>query len=161
VSKRLRDELASLRAENDQFRRFIASSESIRVAEAAVEYKRLYDDLTARCTAAMNALQESATIDLGICPFCGESWPTVGCDAERRMAIAAEHDQRCAKNPLKIERDALRRAVIDLYHLQFQRAEDATEAWAIRQTANDLSAPFSDERVRARLAAALAKEQTP
>jgi hypothetical protein len=157
------DDLTRLRAENANLREYIAASKECAEAGAAAECERLYADLRARVTSAMNALLESpaTTISAGVCPFCGESWPTVGCDAERRMAIAAEHDQRCEKNPLRIERDDMRAALIHLGSLQLNRRSEAVEAWAIRETANDLSAPFSDERVRARLAAALAKETTP
>lgn len=56
------------------------------------------------------------------------------------------------------ERDALRDAVISIHRLEWRRRQDVLASYAIRDTANDLSAPFSDERVRERLVRYLAEE---
>lgn len=64
--------------------------------------------------------------------------------AERDSAVVrAESAER--------ERNALRAALIHVADLQLRRHEDAAHVRAIRSTANDLRAPFSDERVTARL----------
>lgn len=145
--------IAALQAENEQLRQFIAASKdvlaSITIEEAIAEL----DDLRARCTAAMDQLTATGRIEYGGCPFCDETWPHYPeATKEERCAIAAKHDARCSKNPLRIERDALRRAVVRIGDAQIQRRREALEVWAIRDIANDVSAPFDDERVEARLA---------
>lgn len=150
--------VADLARENAQLREYIAASKECAEARAAAEYERLYNDLRARCTKALDDITEGAVINIGSCPFCGESWPTVDLDREQRAAIAAEHDGWCEKNPIRLERDAaraevtaLRRALIHIADLQLRRRRDLNEVWAFREVANDLSEPFSPRRVDAEI----------
>ncbi len=120
-----------------------------------------HDELRRLAADTLKTIREGGEIRFGVCPWCSEAWLRPDDDQPRIEALAAEHDNACARNPLRIERDAMRVALIHLGTLQLRRSRDAAEAWAIRETANDLSAPFSDERVMARLAEMLAEEPAP
>jgi hypothetical protein len=57
---------------------------------------------------------------------------------------------------LKAERNALRNELIGVAGTQLRRHREDIELWAIREAANDLSEPFSANRARAAIDAALA-----
>lgn len=66
-------------------------------------------------------------------------------------SCSADRDRLLAENAeLRRERDAMRESLIHACHLQEATHDNRIELWAMRQTANDLSAPFSHERVAAR-----------
>lgn len=143
---------SALEAENKRLRDYIASCKEVAQAGYFVDLQDRYDALRKACTEMIADLHEGSTIHTGTCPWCRESWPHPrDATPEARVAVYAEHDRRCEKNPLVAEVSALRRAVIDLHHLQLQRHRDERAAWAIREAANDLSVPFSSEAVQARL----------
>lgn len=73
---------------------------------------------------------------------------TIEPDTKGRRKSLAE----LSRDILTAERDALRQAVIDMYHLNLRLREERRRAQAIRDVANDLSAPFSMDRVEALLA---------
>lgn len=150
--------IAELARENAQLREYIDASKEVAEARAAQALQAALDDLRARCSDALKRLQIDSTLNASACPFCDETWPTEGCDRARVLTLAAEHDQRCEKNPIRIERDAaraevtaLRRALIHVADLQLRRRRDLNEVWANHEAANDLSEPFSQQRVDAEL----------
>lgn len=143
----------AVEAENAHLREYIAASKDVIAAVTVAEIQAENDRIRRACEDALAAMREGRPVRSVSCQWCGESWLTPdGETFETAMAVSSAHARACAKNPLALEIAALRGAIIDLHALQLQRHRDEQEAWAIRQTANDLSEPFSDERVMARLA---------
>lgn len=108
-------------------------------------------DFCYRATAAERlAFAEMKPGDFGCWP-CSEC----GCIVEDEFPGPEGTCSSCAPTRrirvLEAECNALRSALILVADLQLRRYDDALAVRAIRETANDLSAPFSDERATARL----------
>jgi hypothetical protein len=144
--------VADLEAENANLRELIAASKEVADALTISEVQEENDRLRQACRDAVDALKQGRSVRSASCNWCGELWLTPeGATFEEAMAVADKHDRACPQNPLRVENEELRRAIVRLHALKLDIRRQEQEAWAIRQTANDLSAPYSVERVRARL----------
>lgn len=154
-------EIERLKLDNERLTQIIRESAEVTRAVDIVTLQDRYDGLAKRCLDMCDAIKSGVEVNVGCCPWCGEIWPNPAGEPKPIAdvcRIAAEHDNKCPKNPIRIERDAMRDALVSLGTLQLKRRRDALEAWAIRQTANDLSAPFSATRVGELLAEMLDDE---
>ncbi len=83
--------------------------------------------------------------------ICGECEAySKGFDAGLASAITDRDSARLALGEVTAERDCMRNAILTMHRLQLSRRDDERHAWAIRDTANYLSEPFTYGRVQAK-----------
>jgi hypothetical protein len=154
--------LAKLEAENAQLREYIAAAKECAEAGALTALQEENDRLRAAFQEIIDNLSAGKAVQSGHCQWCGEVWPIVEAETfEQARQHAAAHANKCTANPIRIERDALRHALIRVADAQVKHRSEILEVWAARAVANDMRAPFSEERVQERLAVYLEEEPAP
>lgn len=110
-------EMARLREENANLREFIAASEECAKADDVLWYADENERMRAEFTRMMRQLETDGEVQFNAsgCEWCGAAWPKPeGDTAEQVHERARRHVYRCAKHPMKIERDALSEQVASL-----------------------------------------------
>jgi len=153
----MRMDMQVLEAQNQNLRAYIAASKECADAGALLESEAERDRVIALMRDAVSKLTAGAKISAAACSYCDAKWLT-GVTIDEIRALAEKHDQSCPSNPLRMERNELLAALLDVCDTQLRRREDAIVVRAIRSTANYSGGPFSMERARALACEWLAKE---
>lgn len=112
-----RAEIERLTTENANLREFIAASEECAKADDVLWYADENERMRAEFTRMMRQLETNGEVQFNAsgCEWCGAAWPKPeGDTAEQVHERARRHVYRCAKHPMKIERDALTEQVASL-----------------------------------------------
>lgn len=101
---------------DDQIRELLTENRALRALTAKAWKK--YDDLGDAWNHAVSKARAGLTFHCGNCEWCGASWPhPEGATRETILAEAVEHMVLCPKHVLRIERDALRDGLAEMFEL--------------------------------------------